>query len=140
MKRRFFLGGLAATIAAPALVARASIMTPKVIAPAIDTVSGLQLLLRAWERWRLDSAQMASNPMIELIEGWGQEADKLCGIPDIYVDRPGMVVTTDYYERYPAELHRLFGDQIVELTQRKVEQAQRRIDAILRPHGGKPWL
>lgn len=46
MKRRLFLGGLAAFIAAPAIVARENIMAIKVARPD-DTITGLQMLWQA---------------------------------------------------------------------------------------------
>lgn len=60
MRRRLFLGGLAAAIAAPAIVARESIMAIKVARPD-DTISGLQMLWQAERDWSQRFARALEN-------------------------------------------------------------------------------
>lgn len=60
MRRRLFLGGMAAFIAAPAIVARENIMGIKVARPD-DTITGLQMLWQAERDWSERFARALEN-------------------------------------------------------------------------------
>lgn len=157
MNRRGFLRlgiGVAAAIAAPALVSRANIMAVKAPKPdpfigwdfgADDTGSWLIIhpdAARAMERALRESADFAACPPVELIRG---EQGLILGghrvieVADIrasnYGRGPGLLTEDEFgVRRWTPET------EAVRLTRAKVRQAERDLRRILEPRGGRRWV
>lgn len=104
MKRRLFLRGAAATIAAPALVARANIMAVRPVSQAWG-ISIVDLILREAERW----PDLRDRVMI-MPPSWGFDLAKPGGDHSAIAVRHGELVRVDAFTML-VQAHRILERQ-----------------------------